>query len=274
LNARDPSPAEPASTTAAVPARERVPDERDRVAGLEKGLAVITAFDDDHPRMTMSEVAVACGLTRAAARRYLLTLEHLGFVRCERKMYSLTPKVLRLAQSYMSSARLPRIVQPELHRLACTLKEASSAGVLDGDDVLCVAATNAGRNVSLTLQPGTRVPAYCTANGRMLVASLPAAEMHAWVARQSLDALTPGTIASRDALLDIVLQARRQGYATVDQELEVGLRTLSVPLLSYRGDAVAAMNISVHAARMTMDQLVANCLTPLLQAQSDLRAVL
>jgi len=128
--------------------------------------------------------------------------------------------------------------------------------------------------VSLTLQPGTRVPAYCTANGRMLVASLPAAQMHAWIARQRLDALTPGTITSRETLLEILLQARQQGYAMVDQELEVGLRTLSVPLLSYRGEVVAAMNISVHASRMTMDELLANCLPPLLQAQADLRAVL
>ena len=263
-----------ADESAAPEAAPAAPMQRDLIAGLEKGLAVIAAFDDERPRMTMSEVALQCGLTRAAARRYLLTLEHLGFVRSERKMFSLTPKVLRLAQSYMSSARLPRIVQPELHKLAYTLKEASSAGVLDGNDVICVAATTAGRAVSLTLQPGTRVPAYCTANGRMLVASLPAAEMHAWIARQRLDALTPGTVTSREILRDILLQARQQGYAAVDQELEVGLRTLSVPLLSYRGEVLAAMNISVHASRMTMDQLVENCLPPLLQAQADLRAVL
>ncbi len=272
LSAAPLAPAAPAATPAG--AQVRSPASRDLIAGLEKGLAVITAFDDEHPRMTMSEVAAKCGLTRAAARRYLLTLEHLGFVRSDRKMYSLTPKVLRLAQSYMSSGRLPRIVQPELHKLAHTLKEASSAGVLDGNDVLCVAATTPGRELPLTLQPGTRVPAYCTANGRTLVASLPAAEMHAWVARQRLEALTPSTVTSREALLEAVLQARRQGYAAVDQELEIGLRTLSVPLLSYRGEVVAAMNISVHASRMTMDQLLANCLPPLLQAQADLRAVL
>src|SRR5437016_993265 len=144
------------------------PLKRDLIAGLEKGLSVIAAFDQDRPRLTMSEVAALCGLTRAAARRYLITLEHLGFVSSERKMYSLTPKVLRLGQSYMHSARLPRIVQPELHKLAFALKEASAASVLDGADVICIAATSAGRMVSSTLHHGTRVPSFCLVNGRVL----------------------------------------------------------------------------------------------------------
>ena len=138
------------------------PLKRDLIAGLEKGLQVIEAFDQERPRLTISEVALRTGLTRAAARRYLITLAHLGYVQQDRKMFALTPKVLRLGQSYMHSARLPRIVQPELHKLAYAMKEASSAGVLDGNDVICVAATSAGRVVSATLQPGTRVPAYCT----------------------------------------------------------------------------------------------------------------
>ena len=147
------------------------PLKRDLVAGLEKGLAVIEAFDQERPRLTISEVAGRTGLTRAAARRYLLTLTHLGFVSQDRKMFALTPKVLRLGQSYMHSARLPRIIEPELHKLAYAMKEASSAGVLDGNDVICISATSAGRVVSPTLQPGTRVPAYCTANGRVLLAA-------------------------------------------------------------------------------------------------------
>ena len=172
------------------------PQKRDLIAGLEKGLAVISCFDQDRPRLTMTEVASLCGLTRAAARRYLITLEHLGYVTSDRKMYALTPKVLRLGQSYMHSARLPRIVQPELHRLAYALKEASSAGVLDGADVICIAATSAGRVVSSTLQPGTRVPAYCTANGRVLLSALPQQEVDAWIAKQTLAPLTPNTVTS------------------------------------------------------------------------------
>lgn len=261
------------STSTTAPAKPG-PQKRDLIAGLEKGLAVISAFDQDRPRLTMTEVASLCGLTRAAARRYLITLEYLGYVTSDRKMYALTPKVLRLGQSYMHSARLPRIVQPELHKLAYGLKEASSAGVLEGADVICIAATSAGRVVSSTLQPGTRVPAYCTANGRVLLSALPQSDVDAWVAKQTLAPLTPSTITNPDRLKAEIARARQQGYAAVDQELELGLRTISVPLKSYRGEVLAAMNISVHAARVSMDQLVNDCLPALLQAQASLRTVL
>jgi len=250
------------------------PLKRDLVAGLEKGLAVIEAFYQERPRLTISEVAGRTGLTRAAARRYLLTLTHLGFVTQDRKMFALSPKVLRLGQSYMHSARLPRIVEPELHKLAYALKEASSAGVLDGGDVICIAATSAGRVVSPTLQPGARVPAYCAANGRVMLAALPQADVDDWIARQQLTPLTPHTITHPERLRIEIARARALGYACIDQELELGLRTVAVPLRNYRGDVVAAMNISVHASRMSMDQMVEHCLPPLLQAQAHLRMLL
>jgi IclR family pca regulon transcriptional regulator len=250
------------------------PLKRDLVAGLEKGLAVIEAFDQERPRLTISQVAERTGLTRAAARRYLITLTHLGFVTQDRKMFALAPKVLRLAQSYMNSARLPRIVQPEIQKLAHVLKEASSAGVLDGDDVLSIGATSAGRAVSATLQPGTRVPAHCTSNGRVLIAALPPADADAWIARQRLPSLTPYTVVNAERLRHEVARVRAQGWAAVDQELEVGLRTVAVPLKNYRGETVAALNVSVHAARMTMDQLIETGLPPLMQAQAQLRQLL
>lgn len=250
------------------------PAPRDLVAGLEKGLAVIEAFDQDRPRLTISEVAERTGLTRAAARRYLITLAHLGFVSQDRRLFALTAKVLRLSQSYMHSARLPRIVQPELHKLAHTLREASSAGVLEGADVLCIAATSAGRVVSQTLQPGTRVPAYCTSNGRVLLAALPPGELEAWLAGHSYTRRTAHTQTGRHALRDTITKVRTQGYACVDQEFELGLRTISVPLLSYRGDVVAALNVSVHSARASMDHLVETALPPLLQAQTQLRQLI
>ncbi|MGY4827371.1 IclR family transcriptional regulator domain-containing protein [Sphaerotilaceae bacterium SBD11-9] len=250
------------------------PHKRDLIAGLEKGLAVIEAFDQDRPRLTISEVATRCGLTRAAARRYLITLEYLGYVSSERKMYSLSPKVLRLGQSYMHSARLPRIVQPELHKLAYALKEASSAGVLEGSDVICIAATEAGRLVSSTLQPGTRVPAYCTANGRILLAAKTPGEVDTWLAQQKLEPLTPHTTTDTSQLRAEINRARSQGYATVDQEFELGLRTVSVPLKNFRGEVLAAMNISVQTSRVSMSQLVETCLPALLQAQARLRSTL
>jgi len=256
------------------PAAEAGPHKRDLIAGLEKGLAVIEAFDQDRPRLTISEVATRCKLTRAAARRYLITLEYLGYVSSDRKMYSLSPKVLRLGQSYMHSARLPRIVQPELHKLAYALKEASSAGVLDGSDVICIAATEAGRLVSSTLQPGTRVPAYSTANGRILLSARPPAEIDTWLAQQTLEPLTPHTLTDIAELRSEISRVRTQGYAAVDQEFELGLRTVSVPLKNFRGEVLAAMNISVQASRVSLAQLIETCLPALLQAQARLRGTL
>ena len=258
----------------AQPANNPPPLRRDLIAGLEKGLAVIEAFDQLQPRLTIGEVAARCQFTRAAARRYLITLTHLGYVASDGKTFALTAKVLRLGQSYMRSAQLPRLVQPELNRLASSLKEASSAGVLDGNDVICIAATSVGRIVSATLQPGTRVPAYCTANGRVLLGALPTAQADAWLARQSLTALTPQTLTRPDKLRAEIARARKQGYALVDQELELGLRTLAVPLINAAGHVVAAINVSVHAASVPADRLIEVCLPALKQTQSSLRALL
>ena len=247
---------------------------RDLIAGLGKGLAVIEAFDQERSRLSITEVAERTGLTRAAARRYLITLAHLGYLQQERKLFGLTPKVLRLGQSYLHSSRLPRVIQPQLQRLAYALQEASAAGVLEGDEVITIAAASAGRVVSPTLQPGIRLPAHCTSNGRVLAAALPDGALDAWVARQRLDALTPHTITSRERLHIELLRTRANGYATVDQEFELGLRTIAVPLKNYRGDTIAAMNVSVHATRMQMQQLADECLPALLHAQAQLRTLL
>ncbi len=259
--------------SAASPAEFNI-QKRDFIAGLDKGLAVIQAFDQEQTRLSMSEVAQRTGLTRAAARRYLLTLTQLGFVSYDGRMFSITPKVLRLGQSYLHSARLPRIVHPQLHKLAHALQEASSAGVLDVDDVICIGATTAGRVVSATLQPGTRVPAYCTANGRVLLSGLAQEQVDRWLERQRLEPLTPHTVTNKERLRIEIARARAQGFAAVDQELELGLRTISVPLKNLRGDSVAALNVSVHAARMSMNELQERCLPALLQTQAHIRNLL
>jgi IclR family pca regulon transcriptional regulator len=254
--------------------QQRALPQRDLIAGLEKGLAVIEAFDQDKTRLHISDIAERCGLTRAAARRYLLTLTHLGYVRQEGRQFSLTPKVLRLGQSYLHSARLPRIIQPQLHRLAFALQEASSAGILDQNDVICIAATSAGQVVSATLQPGTRVPAYCTANGRVLLAGKPQAEVDAWLSRQRFEPLTRLTITNAERLRIEVARTRANGFAMVDQELELGLRTIAVPLKNFAGETVAAINVSTHSSRMGMDELREKCLPALLQTQAQLSSVI
>jgi IclR family pca regulon transcriptional regulator len=247
---------------------------RDFVAGLDKGLQVIDAFDQERSRLTIADVAERTGLTRAAARRYLLTLTALGYMRHEQKQFSLTPKVLRLGQSYLHSARLPRIAQPLLYRLAYSLGEAASVGILDHDDLVCVAAVSAGQLISATLQPGTRVPAYCTANGRVLLASLAQDQAERYLARARPERITAHTIVDQAALAAAIARVREQGYALVDQELELGLRTIAVPVKNFRGDVVAAMNISVHAGRMTVQQMVERCLPSLITFQIELNALL
>jgi IclR family pca regulon transcriptional regulator len=248
---------------------------RDFIAGVEKGFAILEAFDAaETARMTMAEVAQRTGLTRAAARRYLLTLAALGYLHYDGRMFALTPKVLRLGQSYIHSARLPRIVHPQLHRIASALQEASSVGVLDGGDIICVAAVTAGRVVSVTLQPGTRVPAHCTANGRVLLAALPPAALDDWLAAREFAPFTAHTVTARDRLRAEIVQARTQGYALVDQELEPGLRAIGVPLRNLRGETVAAMNVNVHAARMSLEEVRSQCLPLLWQAQAQVRNLL
>ena len=251
-----------------------LPLARDLVAGLEKGLKVIEAFDQERSRLTIAEVAEATGLTRAAARRYLITLTHLGYMRHENKLFSLTPAVLRLGQSYLHSARLPRIVQPLLYRLAYSLGEAASVGVLDHDQLVCVAAVSAGQLVSATLQPGTRVPAYCTANGRILLASLPQESIERFLERAEPEPITRHTIVNKERLALEIARARSQGYALVDQELELGLRTIAVPLRNFRGDVVAAINVSVHAGRLPVEQMVERCLPAMIKIQVELGALL
>ena len=261
----------PSSDSPAAPPAGSAPQRRDLVAGLERGLAVIECFGAAPTRLTIAAVAQRCRLTRAAARRYLLTLTHLGYVDSDGKTYALSAKVLRLGQSYMHSAALPRTVQPELNRLASSLKEASSAGVLDGDDVICVAAASVGRIVSATLQPGTRVPAYCTANGRVLLAALTDTQRDAWISRQTLPARTKNTVTTAPRLREEIARAASQGYALVDQELENGLRTLAVPLLNAAGTVVAAINVAVHAASVSDQRLLDICLPALRQTQASLR---
>jgi IclR family pca regulon transcriptional regulator len=250
---------------------------RDYVAGLDKGLAVITAFDGvERGRLSIAEVATRAGLTRAAARRYLLTLQALGFVDHDGRSFALTPHLLRLGQAYMRSARLPRLVQPLLNKLALTLQEASSAGVLDGGEVISVAAATGGQVVSATLQPGTQVPAYCTANGRVLLAALAPEALDRWFAAQagSFRALTPRTLVSEAALRQVIAQVREQGHAQVDEEFEPGLRTLAVPLSNRLGQVQAAVNVSVHAARVRAQDLPARALPLLMQIQQELKSQL
>jgi IclR family pca regulon transcriptional regulator len=234
------------------------------VQSLDRGLAVIRAFDARHPRLQLSEVARATGLTRAAARRFLLTLVQLGYVRVEGREFSLRPRVLELGYSYLSGLTLPEVAQPHLEALVGRLDESSSISVLDGDDVVYVARVHTKRIMTVMITVGTRFPAYATSMGRVLLAGLPADELAEYLARAHLQPLTTRTISDAAALEATLSRVRAQGFALVDQELEEGLRSAAAPVRNREGAVVAAVNLSVSASRTSLRQLEDEFVPPLL----------
>jgi IclR family transcriptional regulator, pca regulon regulatory protein len=234
----------------------------DFVQSLERGLAVIRALSGPEPQ-TLSDVARSTELTRATARRFLLTLERLGYVRQEWGRFALTPQVLELGHAYLSSLTLPEIAHPHLARLVEHVHESSSVSVLDGAEVVYVARVPTRRIMTVAITVGTRFPAHATSMGRVLLAGLDADERARTLAGVPLAALTPATIASREALEAELERVAAQGYALVDQELEVGLRSIAVPITDTSGRVAAAVNLSVHAATMTPAEMLQHLLPPL-----------
>ncbi len=244
------------------------------VQSLERGLAVIRAFDGDHRELTLSDVARRTGLPRAAARRFLLTLVELGYVRTDGRLFSLRPRVLDLGYAYLSSTSLPEVAQPHLEELVARVHESCSVSVLDGHDIVYVARVATKRLMTVAINVGTRFPAYATSMGRVLLAARSPAERAAYLRSVRLDALTRHTVTDPDELAAVLTQVADQGYALLDQELEEGLRSIAVPVRDGTGEVVAAMNVSA-SARRTPDSLRAELLPPLRRAageiESDLR---
>ena len=241
---------------------------------LERGLSVIRAFDAEHRELTLSEVARATGLTRAAARRFLLTLVELGYVHVEGGRFSLRPRVLELGYAYLASLSLPEVAQPHMEALVAKINESSSISVLDDTDVVYVARVPTRRIMSITLAVGARLPAYATSMGRVLLAALPEPELEERLARIDVRPLTPRTVTDHAALRRVIDQVRKQGHAVVDQELEQGLRSAAVPIHDASGAVVAALNVSVHASRATMPELRARFLPPAREAAAAIDAEL
>jgi IclR family transcriptional regulator, pca regulon regulatory protein len=224
----------------------------DFVQSLERGLAVIRAFDAEHRELALSDVARATGLTRAAARRFLLTLVKLGYVNFADGRFSLRPRVLELGYAYLSSLTLPEVAQPHMEALVAKVNESSSISVLDDLEIVYVVRVPTRRIMSITLSVGTRLPAYATSMGRVLLANLPADELEERMSRIEIRPLTARTVKDKDELRAILAATRKQGYAATDQELEEGLRSLAVPIRDAGGGVVAALNVSVHASRASM----------------------
>lgn len=222
------------------------------VQSLERGLAVIRAFDAEHRELSLSEVARGAGLTRAAARRFLLTLVQLGYVTSAEGRFSLSPRVLELGYAYLSSLSLTEVAEPHMEELVSSVNESSSISVLDDTDVVYVVRVPTRRIMSITLSVGTRLPAYATSMGRVLLAALPPDELEARLDRIQLRPLSPHTITNRAEFRDVLTRVAKQGYAAVDQELEEGVRSVAVPIRDASDTVVAALNVSVHASRSTM----------------------
>ena len=252
------------------------PRSADFVQSLERGLAVIRAFDSDRPELTLSDVARATGLTRATARRFLLTLSELGYVTATDGHFSLCPRVLELGYSYLSGLGLPELAPPHMERLVAQVNESSSISVLDDTDIVYVVRVPTRRIMSITLSVGTRLPAYCTSMGRVLLAGLPEHALERLLARIELRPLTPRTVTDAGALRQLLVRVRRQGYALTDQELEKGLRSIAVPIRDSAGAVAAALNVSVHASRASAAALRHDVLPLALQTaaaiEADLRA--
>ncbi|HET7356830.1 MAG TPA: IclR family transcriptional regulator C-terminal domain-containing protein [Nocardioidaceae bacterium] len=242
------------------------------VQSLERGLSVITAFGPERPELTLSEVARATGLTRAAARRFLLSLRDLGYVRSEGRAFRLAPKVLDLGYAYLSSMSLPGIAEPHLESLVEQLHESSSMSVLDGSDIVYVARVPTSRIMTVTINVGTRFPAHVTSMGRVLLAGLDDEGLEEHLRGLQMEAYTPHTETSPDRLRDALRRVREQGYALVDQELEQGLRSLAAPVHDKRGRVVAAVNVSSHVSRVTKEKARREFLPPLLEAVSAIEA--
>jgi IclR family transcriptional regulator, pca regulon regulatory protein len=248
--------------------------ESHHVQSLARGLSVITAFGPDTSELTLSDVARATGLTRAAARRFLLTLADLGYVRQDGKLFRLTPKVLGLGYAFLSSLSLPAVAEPHLEWLAREVRESSSVSVLDGHDIVYVARVPTSRIMTVAINVGTRFPAYATSMGRVLLAGLDDAALEEQLATVDLRPITQHTVSSVDELRARVLDARRMGYALVDQELEYGLRSIAAPVRDRAGKVVAAVNVSSHVSRITREKARRQFLPPLLRTvaaiESDL----
>jgi IclR family transcriptional regulator, pca regulon regulatory protein len=246
------------------------------MTSLARGIAVICAFTQQKRRLTISQLSQRTGIPRAAVRRCLYTLAQLGYVNAsDGKDFTLSPRILSLGHAYLSSTPLTAAAQPLLDRVSDILHESSSIALLEGDEILYVARSSTNRRImSVDLGIGTRLPAYCTSMGRVLLAHLSPAAQDAYLARVKIVRYTPRTLPTPDKLRRELERTRRAGYAIVDQELEIGLRSIAVPVRDQGGTVVAAMNIGTHASRVSLEEMEKSFLRELTSAAGELGSLL
>jgi len=254
----------------------------DLIEGMVKGMAVLESFDTERQRLNATQAAQRAGITRAAARRHLLTLTHLGYLETDGSHYWLSSKVLRFSGSYLASSRLPRLLQPALDRLAAQTGLSFSAVVLNGDEVVIVARSTDWRRSGEAAAPvlpyglhlGARLPAHATSTGRVLLASLPRAEFNAWMRGRRLTRLTVHTVTEPRAFRAVIERVRREDHCLSSEEHELGVHALAVPLRNLQGHTVAALNVVAATARTSPESMRRDLLPLLWEVGRELRPVL
>lgn len=246
---------------------------RDLIAGLQKGLALMQLFSEEHPRLSVAQAARLSGLTPSATRRFLLTLVHEGFAESDGRQYWLTAKALRIGQAYVDSAQMPRMLRPVVEQVARTTQEHVAVGLRDGDEIVHVVRSRYSHIASLSIRPGSRTPLYCAASGRIWLAQLDEEELAGYFARVPRRQLTPFTKTDEAAIRAELALVAAQGYALVDQEFEVGMRVLAVPLYGRSGRLQATLSITTHASRLSLEEMRLRYLLPLYEAQALLKPV-
>lgn len=240
----------------------------DYIQSLERGLQIIQAFSQEHQALTVTEAAKLTGLSRPSARRILLTLEHLGFVESNNGVYSLTARTLSLGYAYLASNNTWGIAHPFMREFVEKTGESCSISILDGTDILYVARVSVKRIMSINLDVGSRLPAYATSMGHVLLASLPEPELDEFLASFDFENFTSKTITDKEELGRVLTEVKKQGWGGVDQQFEEGLRSIAVPLKNEHGKVFAAMNCSAHAGRISKEMLREEFL-PILQDTAE-----
>lgn len=241
-------------------------NDRDYVNSLARGLEVISSFTRTRPKMTLSEIARATGMTRATVRRFLLTLVREGYADKDDKLFSLKPKVLQLGYSALSSMGILDVVQPVMNELARSIQESVFAAVLTGDHVTYIARATSDRLVNISITVGSRAPAHAVSSGRVLLAAEPDEALHRYLDRVKLERFTPNTVTSKVKLREEIENVRINGFSIVDQELEIGLGSISVPIRDGQGHVLAALNVGCPSARTTPEDMRRTLLPELLAA--------
>lgn len=231
-------------------------DDKEYVMGLEKGLSIVEAFGLQKSPMTLTQIAEITGHSKASVRRCLLTLSRLGYARLDGRLFTLEPRSLRLGHAYLSSIQLTRVAQPILELVSERVQESASLAVLDSQDIVFVARAVLRESLAFGLSVGSRLPAYCSGTGRILLSDKPKEEVHFMLNRMSRPALAPKTQTQVPKIMREIEIARTKGYALIDEELQVGNRSIAVPIRTGQGKLVAAMSLSVASSRMSLKDMV------------------